>query len=45
MKGAGMLVGNLMEINWGVAQAFLTPKRDYFKTQTNTNYSGSEHPR
>ena len=40
MKGAGMLVGNfkfksLKETNLDVAQAFLNPKRDHFKTQTN----------
>ena len=39
MKGVGMLVGNfelkpLKETDMGVAQAFLTPKRDHIKTQT-----------
>ena len=39
IKGVGMVVGNfelkpLKEANLGVAQAFLTPKRDHVKTQT-----------
>ena len=39
MKVMGMLVGNfelnpLKKTNLGVAQAFLTPKRNHVKTQT-----------
>ena len=39
MKGVGMLMGNfelnpLEETDLGMAQAFLTPKRDHVKTQT-----------
>ena len=41
MKGVGMLVANFEEIkslketDLGLAQAFLTPKRDHVKTQIN----------